>query len=39
MLSEEYVAQGLLLKARVDRRLYGLVREFDQNPIAEGEEA
>ena len=39
VLSEEYVAQGLLLKARVDRRLYGLVREFDQNPIAEGEEA
>ncbi|MCI9553171.1 MAG: GTPase HflX [Acutalibacter sp.] len=39
VLREEYVAQGLLLKARVDRRLYGLVREFDQNPIAEGEEA
>ncbi len=36
VLSEEYVAEGLRLTARIDQRLYGPVREYDLNPT-EGE--
>ena len=36
VLSEEYVEEGLRLKARVDERLYGLVKEFDTEREAHG---
>lgn len=32
VLAEEYVSEGLRLTARVDDRLYALVKEYDQNP-------
>lgn len=32
VLTEEYVEEGLRLTARVDERLYGLVRDFDLDP-------
>lgn len=32
VLEEEYVAEGLRVRARVDERLYGSVREFDLAP-------
>lgn len=32
VLEEEYVAEGLRVRARVDERLYGTVREFDLAP-------
>ena len=35
VLREEYVEEGLLLTARVDQRLYGPVKEYDQNPGGE----
>lgn len=36
VLSEEYVEEGLRLTARVDERLYGLVKEFDTEREAHG---
>ena len=36
VLSEEYVEEGLRLTARVDERLYGLVKEFDTGAAAHG---
>ena len=38
VLKEEYVAEGLRVTARVDERLYGLVREFDLQPREEEQE-
>lgn len=35
VLSEEYVAEGLRLTARVDQRLYSPVKEYDINPAEE----
>ncbi len=35
LLSEEYVEEGLRITARVDGRLYGLVKEYDLNPREE----
>lgn len=35
VLSEEYVAEGLRLTARVDQRLYSSVKEYDINPAEE----
>ena len=35
VLSEEYVAEGLRLTARVDERLYGPVKEYDLNRAEE----